>query len=220
MVGVGRDAHAAQPPRQGEGEQQVGGLRRAERVEGGEAARALQVIEVQFACGRRADRDDGRRRAGLQPVKQQVGEQEGRQVVGGKHQLQPFAGHGSLLFEDGRVVDQDVQPIVPLTELCGQATHRGQRRQVPAQRADRGAAGLRLDLSHGGVARGLGARHNDDGRAALRQLHGDRLAQPSRSAGDQANLVLQTQCLTHVGLCCSFLERMFIPVERDKSATA
>ena len=98
------------------------------------------------------DRDHAGRGALLQPVEQQVREQERREVVEGEGALEPVGGEVPGVPVPPDVVDQHVDPRQALEHLVGQPAHLGLRRQVrdehvhlppPAARISRAAPSVR-----------------------------------------------------------------------------
>ena len=98
----------------------------------------LQVVEVDPAhrlCAR-GDSDDPCGCAGLEPIKQQVGEQERGEVVEGERALQTVGGQVSVCPEPADVVDQHVEPWVSVENADGEPTDLGLRGHVGGERVD------------------------------------------------------------------------------------
>ena len=76
----------------------------------------LQVVEIDLGLPVRAgsDGDDPRRRACLEPVQQQTGEQKRRQMIDGEGDLQPVLVQSAFRpGEHGGVVHQYVETVEP-----------------------------------------------------------------------------------------------------------
>ena len=152
------DAGAVQAAGQLVGEHDVGQLRGVVGMLPRIRGRALQVVEVDAAGGVRAggDGDDPRRRAGLQAVQQQVGEQERGEMVEGEGVFQAVGGDVPVRPEAAHVVDQHIQPRIGVEYLAGQAADLGLgghvgdvhvHRRVARRGADVGRCGLGAERS-------------------------------------------------------------------------
>ena len=117
----GRDARTPQTAGQLDGEHDVGELGLVVGTLSGVVASALQVVEVDAAqalCAGR-NRDDPRRCAGFEPIKEQVGEEERRQVVEGKRVLLAIGRQVPVRPEPADVVHQHIQPRVGVEDSDG-----------------------------------------------------------------------------------------------------
>ena len=100
MQTVGRDSGSLQTARQLIGEEDIRQFRLtvSAKAERSVALLTLQVGKVDLGilvcC--RADGDDARRGARLQPIQQEVGEQERRQVVHRQRQFYAVLGHRAM----------------------------------------------------------------------------------------------------------------------------
>ena len=66
----------------------------------------------------------------LQPVEQQIGQQERGQVVDRKGHLVPVRRPLEFRRKQAGVVDQEIDPVVRGQDLVGQAAHFGQRGEI------------------------------------------------------------------------------------------
>ena len=186
MQRVGGDGAGRQPPGQLVGEQDVGELGLVVGPCAGVGPFALEVVEVDPPHGLRVggDRDHAGRCALLQPVEQQVGEQERREVVEGEGVLEPVGRDVPGVPVAADVVDQHVDPGQALRAPRRPAaapppgTTGPRRTRPPARRRPRGSRGRGL----GALAVPAGDR---DVRAHRGQAQGGRPADAAGGAGDQ-----------------------------------
>ena len=159
MQRVGGDAAGVQPPGQLVGEQDVGELGLVVGPRAGVGPFALQVVEVDPAQLVRVggDRDHPGRGALLEPVEEQVGEQERREMVEREGALEPVSGDVPGVPVPADVVDQHIDPGKVLEHLAGQPPHLRLGGQVRDEHVHLPAAG-RADLAGRvlGRARGPG----------------------------------------------------------------
>jgi hypothetical protein len=96
---------------------------------------SVEVVEpdAPAVVGVGAGRHHPRRCAVAQAGKEEVGEQERRQVVDCDRPLVPVLGQLAGLGDHSRVVDEHVDARTPLQQLVRQAPDLGLRRQVGAQ---------------------------------------------------------------------------------------
>ncbi len=138
-------------------------------------ARALQVVEVDVphAVHARADVDHARWRAGGQRRFQQPGEQERRQVIDRKLQLEAVSRHLALIHHHARIVDQHVDHRMGGQKLGRQAPYIGQRGQIGLPKLHRGIAGGNADFLLGrGTASAVPAHHQHRGARRRQSLRG------------------------------------------------
>ena len=138
MQGGGRDAGALEAAGQLVGEHDVGELGLVVGALSGVVASALQVVELDAAhrlCAG-GDGDDPCGCAGLEPIQQQVGEQERGEVVEGERALQAVGGQVAVRPEPADVVDQHVQPRVGVEDRDGEPTYLGLGGHVGGERVD------------------------------------------------------------------------------------
>src|SRR5690606_21515057 len=69
-------------------------------------------------------------RGELEPVEEEVGEQEGGEVVDLHDQLMAVRGDAALAGHDPGVVDQDMDVVIPPEELIGEVTDLVERGEV------------------------------------------------------------------------------------------
>ena len=171
---VGADVARVQAARQLAGEQGVGELGVAIRLPAVETAFHLQVgeVDVPAAVHARTDVDDARGRAGAEPVEQQVGQQERRQVVDREGTLVAVGGGAAAAHRDAGVVDQHVEPGTRAQDPFGQCAHFGQRRKVGGHRRHLPVAGGVCDLTRRNAGARLVAPVHDHGAAPLGQRQG------------------------------------------------
>ena len=119
-----------------------------------------------------------------QPVQQQVGEQERREMVEGEGALEPVGGDVPGVPVAADVVDQHVEPGQALEYLGGQPAHLRLGGEVGDEHVDLPAAGC-ADLA----GRGLGASAVPAGDRQVRAHRGQaergRLADAAGGTGDQ-----------------------------------
>ncbi len=127
MKAVGRHPRAVEPSSQLVGEQDQRQLGLVVRPHPVVILFGHQVVKVdrRFAVVIASDIDHPRRRAGLEHVQQQVGEQERRQVVDREDGLNAVYGHRSFAQSDASVVDQHVQVRVARLEFLCESAHLG-----------------------------------------------------------------------------------------------
>ena len=132
MQDVGGDPTALQAARQLVGEHHVGQLGCVVGTLPRVLLLTLQVVEVEATCRMRAGRhgDDPGWGAGFEPVEQQVGEQKRREVVEREGVLQAIGGDVPVRPEPADVVDQHVQPRIPLERFACEAAYFGLQREV------------------------------------------------------------------------------------------
>lgn len=150
---------------------------------------ALDVVVVEAhrrqAQAEAADVDDargaGRGRvggAGEELRGEQVGEQEGAEVVGGELGLDALGRGAARLRDHAGVVDEDVEARDAVADVGGGAAHRGLREQVELHRQDGRRRADRVDLGGDLVEVGLRARGQDEqGRVVGGDGQGRGLAQ-------------------------------------------
>jgi hypothetical protein len=149
----------------------------------------LQVAEVDLVRRRRRDDQDACRRAGDQPVVEQVRQQERRELVRGKHQFEAVGRDRSVPRIDAGAVDDDVEPREGIDHLGGKSTDVGRPRQVGLEDSARRSAGGGIDRRlHRAPASGVSGhdprRHAGDGQR-LPECASD----PRGGAGDEGGSV-------------------------------
>ena len=161
---------------------------------------SIQVVErdVRTPVGIRGGGDDASRCALLQPVDEQVGEEERCQVVDGPGLLDAVLGEPALRIHRPRVVDQDVEPRAAVENLGGEPAHRPLRGEVGDEHVDPRVASARgLDPDHG-LGRSRLASGNDAelGPEAGKLLSGGQ-SDPVGGAGDEDPFSPDTRPLRH-----------------------
>ena len=186
MQRVGGDAGGRQPAGQLVGEQDVGELGLVVGACAGVGPFALQVAEVDPPHGVHVggDRDHAGRGAVVQPVQEQAGEQERREMVDGEGALEPVRGDIPGVPVPPGVVEEHIDPGKALEYFARQPPHLRLGGQVSDEHLHRPAAG-RADVA----SRGLGAAAVPAGdrqvRAHRGQAQGSGPADASGAAGDQ-----------------------------------
>ncbi len=145
-----------------------------------EVALDHDVVPVDRARGQRRDVDDPRRRALPHEGEEQVGEQEGRQVVHLEAELVAVLADEALVRSrpDARVVDQHVQAVVVAQDRLGELAHLGEGGEVGPVEA--GAPSVALDLPHDLVAALDAASVHDHVPPVGGEAVRDGAAQPTR----------------------------------------
>ncbi len=184
---VRRHAGAFEATRELVGEHDVRQLRLVVRPLPRVVARALQVVEVDpsHRLGAGRHRDHPRGRTGLQSFQEQVGQQEGGQVVDGEGVFQAVHGDVPVGPEPADVVDQHVEAGVCLEHLRGEPAHLRLGGHVGDEHVHRVIARCRADVGCGGLGAGGVAPDDADSGAHSREPDGGGLADPAGAAGDQ-----------------------------------
>jgi hypothetical protein len=187
---VGGDAGALQAAGQLVGEHDVGQLGLVVGPLSGVSALALQVVEVD-ATHRLGPGGDGHDPCGcarLEPVEQQVGEQERAEVVDREGVFQAVGRGVAGGPGAAHVVDQHVQAWVPVENRYRQRAHLGLRRHVRDERVDHRLVDSAADVRGGGL--GPLPVTADDADPGAQACHAGRggFADAARSAGDQDGL--------------------------------
>src|SRR6266540_1538634 len=186
MQRVGGDEAALQPAGQLVGEQDVGELGLAVGPCAGPGTFALEVVEVDSPLGVRVggDRDHAGWGALVQPVEEEIGEQERRQMVEGEGALEPVSGDVPGVPVPPDVVDQHIDPGEALEYLVSQPPHLRLAGQVRDEHVHLPAAGC-ADLA----SRALGApavpASDRQVRTHRGQAQGGRPADAAAATGDQ-----------------------------------
>ena len=209
---------ALQPLGQLAGEQQVRQLRAAVGLETLIASLALEVVEAHAPPGGvmadRGQADDPRRRAGAQPVQEEVGQVEVAQVVDAERLLEPLRGEQAVRPRPAGVVHQHIKPVPTCEDLVGGAADGAQVGQI--QRHD-------VDVVVPGPPGHLGRRRGrlrlvaagQHGRG-LERGHTDRRLQPDAHVGPGDDDDLASQ---HDGPQFEHTERARAPTERARAPT-
>ncbi len=180
MQAIGGHRRPGQAPGQFGREEDVGQLRQSVDLHGPVALLGLEVVEVEAPArrgvGRRRDVHDPPLPARLDPIEQQLGEEEGTQVVHGEGGLEAVDRQSPLGQDDAGVVDQNVDVGAPFEDGGRSAADRGQRSQVEHHQVDPVAAAAGLDVGHGRLAAALVARRDHRVRSGPGQ--GDRRLRP------------------------------------------
>ena len=101
----------------------------------------------------------------LEPIQQQVGQQERGEVVDGEGVLQAVGGDVPGGPEPAHVVDQHVQARVRGEDLTGQTAHLGLDGQVGYEHIDGRVARRCADVASGGLGPGAVAANDADSGA-------------------------------------------------------
>ncbi len=131
--GIGRDAPAAEPLRQADREQGVGGLGLSIGVPFViRAAPILDVVEVDVGAAMGAGReyDDTGRRRRLQGGEQQERQEEMAEMVGAELQLEAIAGRALRRGHYPRVIDEEIQRRPACATLLGGRADGGERPEI------------------------------------------------------------------------------------------
>src|SRR5215208_568034 len=143
MQRVGRDGRVLKPPGQLVAEQYVGELGLVVSTCPGVDPCALEVVEVDapLGVGVGGHRYDAGWDALLQPVQQQGGEQERREMINGEGSLQPVGGGVPGIPVPADVIDQHIDPRQGLEYLLGQPSYLCLGGQVGDEHVDLPTAG-------------------------------------------------------------------------------
>lgn len=126
------------------------------------------------------------RRPGPEGVEQEVGEQEGRQVVEGERALEPVRGLEALAEDRPGVVDQARQaPSRGRLDRLGEAPDLGLDGQVGEHELELGAGVLGAQRGEGLLAAGAVAASHQDARPPRRELACHRVPQARGGTRDQ-----------------------------------
>ena len=147
------------------------------------------VGEVDGRLRDRRDVDDARRRTGDDRGQQRAREQEAGQVVHREVHLVAVLADLTVLEQDARVVDQDVDALVVAEDRLRQRPHLGERGEVGFIEPRASLAVLR-DLGDDGLAALFVPAVDDDLRAEGGHAARDLAPQPVRGAGDHHDLAL------------------------------
>ena len=172
-------AGSPEAPRERTGEEDVGELRARVGGPGGPAPLPVQVrdVDVPAAVCIRGGGHDARRGRRLQPVEQQVRQQERGEVVDRHRELEPIGRDRTSSGDEPGVVDENVDPLVALEERRGDAAYLGERREVCHE-------WLGTDLPGDRSGAPLVAADGNDRGAAFRELDRGRAPDPRARAGD------------------------------------
>ena len=159
MQAGGDHAAAVEPACQGAGEQDVAQLGAPVGLERGPVLLADHRggVEAGAAMRLRRDGDDARGGRGAQPVEQQIGQQERRQMVDRDGQLVAVLGQLRAGRDQPGIVDQHVEPLVPCQHRFGQLPHLGEAGEIGQRRLDRPGR-RRVRRRCGGPVRGAPRR--------------------------------------------------------------
>jgi len=134
------------------------------------------------------DGDDPGGRARGEPVQQQIGQQERREVVEREGALQAVGGEVPVSPEPADIVNQHVQPRIGVSHLGGQAAHLCQDRHVGGKGVDGWAARCGADAGRGRLGTGLITAGDADPGAQCGEPDGGGLADATCASGDQNGL--------------------------------
>jgi hypothetical protein len=147
-------------------------------------ALGLKVLEVE-APARVGVGGGGHDAPAAEAIAQQVGEQEGREMVQGKGLLEALGGVPAGAEQGPGVVGQDVDAGIARTDLVGQPAHLGHQREIGDVLVHRGSCAGPPELIGDGLhTPGLAAHERHLG-AVLRQLDRGRAADAAGRAGEQ-----------------------------------
>jgi hypothetical protein len=198
--GVGRDRGGREPAGEFVGEQDVRELGLVVRPCTGVGAFALQVVELDAAHGMRVggDGDHPGRGAVPQPVQEQVGEQERREMVECERALEPVGGDVPAVPVSADVIDQHIEPGEALEDRTGQSPDLDLGGQVRDEDVDVPLAGG-TDL--GGRVLGASSVPAGDRQVGAHcgQSQRGRPADATGAAGDQHGLAGHRPA---AGRCC------------------
>src|SRR5262249_25458023 len=146
-------------------EEHVGELRDAVLMQAGEArgraADGLEVDAIDLVMRPARDVDDARRRGRLDPIEQQLGEQEVADVIDAELEFETVLGEPALTG-DARVVDEDRQRQIAGEEDARRAAHRGERREIELEELDLLVTAVALDALDGFTALLLAPAGDED----------------------------------------------------------
>ena len=195
----GRDPTALQASRQFVGEHHVGQLGRVVGALPRVLQLALQIVEIQAAerMGAGGHSDNPRRCAGLQPVQQQVRQQERGEVIERERVLQAVGGDVPVRPEPADVVDEHIQARVPVEHFAREASYFGLRRQVRGERVDRRVIRRGADVGRGRLRASDVAPGDSHPSAQSSEPDRRRLADPTGTARDKDRLTCHQSCVSH-----------------------
>ena len=193
MQAVGRDGGAVEASRELVGEQHVGELRLGIDGHAPVAAPPAEVVEVDPAPAMDVGGDvhDAGGAAVREPAEQEMGQQEGRQVVDGEDGLDAVDGHGVAEIHHARVVHEHMQPGIRGEQRLGQAADRLLRREVRHEERDAVVAAPGPDLGDQRVATGAVTADEPERRPHAPKGVRGCPADPRAGAGHHADPALQ-----------------------------
>ena len=173
-----------------DGEQDLRQLALAIGPDAAIAVRQHDVVKVDRLLPGGGHIDDAGRRARLDERQEQPRQQEAREIVDRKAQLEAVGADLALCpgRADAGVVDEHVEAVGLAPHRIGQRAHLRERREVGAKEA-RLAAALRDPLDESLAPRAV-APVQDDARAIRREPLGDIAADAVGRAGDEDGLAL------------------------------
>jgi hypothetical protein len=128
----------AEPPAELGGEEEVGQFGRPvvePRIADG---RPGDVVErnATGSVHQRAHGDHARAAGPQETVEQEAGQGEVPQVIGGHLELEPIGGLAVRSAHDPGVVEEQVEPVMPISELLGRPLHRDQVGEIDRQQLE------------------------------------------------------------------------------------